>query len=79
LGFVLGMPMAFGLSLSEADPPGYRALYWGANGAASVCASVLATLLSLAFGIRATYLAGVLVYAVAAAAAARAFGASAER
>jgi hypothetical protein len=73
LGFVLGVPMAAGLALSASDPPGYRALYWGANGAASVCGSVLATMLSLSMGITATYFAGIAAYSVAAVAAVLAF------
>jgi hypothetical protein len=77
LGFVLGMPLAVGLALSASDPAGYRALYWGVNGATSVCGSVLAMLLSLAWGITATFAAGVVVYAICAAAARVAFPPSA--
>jgi hypothetical protein len=74
LGFVLGIPLASGLTLSAGDPQGYRALYWGVNGAASVCGSVLAVMLSLAWGITATFGAGLLAYAFCAGAARRAFG-----
>jgi len=73
LGFVLGMPLALGLALSAADPPGYRALYWGVNGAASVCGSVIATVLSLVFGITACCGVGVLAYVMSTVAATRAF------
>jgi len=73
LGVVLGMPLPLGLALSRDDPPGHRALYWGVNGAASVCGSVIATILSLAQGISATYGAGLLAYLMAALAAAAAF------
>ncbi len=62
LGFCLGMPLATGLALSASDPPGYRALYWGVNGAASVCGSVLATMLSLSWGMTATFGTGVIMY-----------------
>ena len=78
LGFVLGIPMATGLALSDADPPRYRALYWGTNGAASVCGSVLAMMLSLAFGIAATYALGILAYLLAALSASIAFRAASE-
>jgi SAM-dependent methyltransferase len=74
LGVLLGLPLATGLALSASDPPGYRALYWGVNGAASVCGSVLATMLSLAWGTAVTYGTGVLAYAVCLAVARRAFG-----
>jgi len=66
LGFVLGVPLATGLALSADDPPGYRALYWGVNGATSVCGSVLAMLLSLAWGISATFACGVMMYGICA-------------
>jgi len=64
LGLFLGMPLATGLALSADDPPGYRALYWGVNGAASVCGSVLATILSLAWGMAVTFGVGVAMYVV---------------
>lgn len=64
LGFCLGIPLATGLALSASDPPGYRALYWGVNGAASVCGSVLATMLSLAWGMAATFGVGVTMYVI---------------
>jgi hypothetical protein len=73
LGFVLGLPMPWGLALSASDDAGYRALYWGANGAASVCGSVLATMVSLTFGITFSYAVGVAAYLVSTAAAAVAF------
>lgn len=73
LGFVLGIPLASGLALSAGDDPGYRALYWGINGAASVCGSVLATILSLTFGITFTYGIGVAAYLVSILAALAAF------
>ena len=79
LGFVLGVPMAAGLALSAADPAGHRALYWGTNGAASVCGSVLATVLSLWFGISGAYAVGVWAYVVAGAVAVSAFAPESER
>lgn len=73
LGFFLGMPLATGLALSAGDPAGYRALYWGVNGAASVCGSVLATMLSLSWGVTATFGIGVGVYVLCLGAARMAF------
>jgi SAM-dependent methyltransferase len=76
LGFLLGMPLPLGLALSAGDPPGYRALYWGANGAASVCGSVVAMMLSLTCGILGTYLIGMAVYGLCTVIARRAFAAN---
>ncbi len=73
LGFVLGIPLATGLALSASDPLGHRALYWGVNGAASVCGSVVATIISLNFGITVSYAVGLLAYAMAAVASGFAF------
>jgi hypothetical protein len=73
LGFLLGMPLASGLALSAGDPDSYRALYWGVNGATSVCGSVLAMMVSLSLGITVTYGFGVLAYLLATGAAAVAF------
>ncbi|MBI3782375.1 MAG: hypothetical protein HY270_03130 [Deltaproteobacteria bacterium] len=73
LGFMLGMPLVLGLALSRNDRPGEQALYWGVNGAASVCGSILATFVSLTFGITAAYWAGIAAYAGAAALASHAW------
>jgi SAM-dependent methyltransferase len=76
LGFVLGVPMAAGLALSATDPAGHRALYWGTNGAASVCGSVAATMFSLALGVSGAYAIGLGAYLSAALAAVFAFRAA---
>ncbi|GIW41535.1 MAG: hypothetical protein KatS3mg076_2112 [Candidatus Binatia bacterium] len=73
LGFFLGIPLPAGLTVCAKDPAGYRALYWGANGAASVCGTVVATMSSLAFGITVTSFLGLGAYLVATLAALRAF------
>ncbi|HVM98433.1 MAG TPA: class I SAM-dependent methyltransferase [Candidatus Acidoferrales bacterium] len=66
LGFMLGMPLVSGLAVSSNDAREHQALYWGVNGAASVCGSVLATGIALLFGISCAYWSGMASYAVAA-------------
>ncbi len=68
LGFPMGMPFPLGMRRAEArGEQGSLAWLWGINGATSVCSSVLAIIIGLAFGITATFFAGVLSYAAAAA------------
>lgn len=64
--FLMGMAFPFGLRLVEDRHSSWKPWYWAANGAASVCGSVLAVFLALAFGIQAVVLLAAAVYAVAA-------------
>ncbi len=50
LGLLMGMPFPKGLTLLEQRAPTLVAWAWGVNGATSVVASILATLLALSFG-----------------------------
>jgi hypothetical protein len=63
LGFLMGMPFPIGMrtaTITHADPP--TAFFWGINGAASVCASVMGMVLSLFFGITFAFWVGVAAY-----------------
>jgi hypothetical protein len=54
LGFLLGFAFPTGMKLVEAVDPQPTPWFWGINGATGVLASVLAVMLSMAFGIRVT-------------------------
>ncbi len=62
LGMAMGMPFPLGLRWLDAHAPQAVPWAWGVNGAASVVASVLAALLSLAAGFRWVLIVGVLCY-----------------
>lgn len=68
MGLTMGMAFPLGMKWSLARAPSLGPWLWGVNGAASVCASVLAVALSMQMGISATYWAGVLCYVAAVAA-----------
>ena len=62
LGFLLGFAFPTGMRLVEAVDKEPAHWFWGINGATSVLASVLAVMLSMAFGIRFTLLLSSLCY-----------------
>jgi hypothetical protein len=66
LGFFMGMAFPIGMNLGNAS---FEKLllpwFWGINGAASVCASILALVVSLTFGISMTFWVGFACYLVA--------------
>lgn len=64
LGGVMGMAFPLGMRLAQESHPAAAPWLWGINGAASVCASVLAIAISLSQGITATWHAGILCYCV---------------
>lgn len=66
LGVVMGMAWPLGMKLASASVPDLVPWFWGVNGAMSVFASVSAVLVSLAFGIAATFWTGVVCYLAAA-------------
>ena len=68
LGLALGVPFATGMRAAGTLPAAPTSFLWGINGAASVCASVFAVVISLFFGITAAYWTGASAYVVAAAA-----------
>jgi SAM-dependent methyltransferase len=63
--FLMGMPFAIGMRTAARRPDAPTAFLWGINGAMSVCASVLAVVIALFFGIRAAYATGWAAYATA--------------
>ena len=66
-GFFMGMPFPMAMKLAETQRPGLAAWLWGINGAASICASVLAVMISSSRGISVAWWTGVAAYVVAAA------------
>jgi hypothetical protein len=65
-GFFMGMAFPLGMKAALAKAEGLAPWLWGVNGATSVCASVIAMLIALSFGIRAAFWSGFVCYAVAA-------------
>ena len=62
LAFVLGFGFPTGMKLVQAVDSGPTSWFWGMNGAAGVLASVLAVMLSLAYGIHVTLFAAAISY-----------------
>jgi len=65
LGFLMGMAFPLGMKSASRNQPHLMSWLWGINGATSVCASVLAMVISLYAGISAAFWTGVACYAVA--------------
>lgn len=65
LAFLMGMPFPLGVRALGEDREEMVPWVWGVNGATSVMASVLATLLAIGFGFRAVIFLGAAAYAVA--------------
>ncbi|MDR7099951.1 hypothetical protein J2X04_002332 [Lysobacter niabensis] len=66
LAFAMGMPFALGLSRLARTAPAFVPWAWGLNGCASVIAAILAVLLAMACGLRATLLIALALYLFAA-------------
>jgi hypothetical protein len=64
MGLFMGMMFPIGAALASVRQAHLLPWYWGINGAASVFASVLAVVLSLQYGIAASYWLGVVCYGV---------------
>ncbi len=64
-GFFMGMAFPIGMRRALRESPDLAPWLWGINGAASVCASVLAVVIALGAGISAALWTGVACYAVA--------------
>jgi predicted membrane-bound spermidine synthase len=62
MGFVMGMAFPVGMRLAARGSSRLTPWLWGINGASSVLASVLAVAIAMAFGISASYWAGVASY-----------------
>jgi hypothetical protein len=67
-GFFMGIALPTGMRVATDSAPGLIPWLWGVNGATSVFGSVLAAAVALAYGISASYWAGVVCYALAVAA-----------
>ncbi|MGH9259393.1 MAG: hypothetical protein ACRD08_05745 [Acidimicrobiales bacterium] len=65
LALVMGMPFAVGMRAAAGVDNAPTAFLWGINGAASVCASVLAVVIALFFGIAAAFWSGAVMYGLA--------------
>lgn len=65
-GLLMGMAFPLAMTVASRTQPGLAAWFWGINGAASVCASVIAVAIATSLGIAAAWWAGVACYAVAA-------------
>jgi hypothetical protein len=65
LGLLMGVPFVGGLRRVEGRAPGLTPWVWAVNGSASVVGSILATLLALSWGYRATLAVAAACYALA--------------
>ncbi len=65
LGFFMGMCFPIGMQLANQQAPHLTAWLWGINGATSVCASVLAIVIAINFGIAASFWTGTICYLLA--------------
>jgi hypothetical protein len=68
LGFFMGMAFPIGMGRALAEAPVLAPWLWAVNGSASVCASVLAVVIALGWGISAAFWSGAICYAGALAA-----------
>ena len=68
IGFLMGMPFPIGMKMASLRPSAPTAFLWGINGAMSVCASVVAVVIAMSWGISTAFWAGCVCYAVALAA-----------
>ncbi len=66
MAFAMGMPFPLGLARLARTAPAFVPWAWGLNGCASVLAAILALLLAMAFGLRATLLIALVLYVFAA-------------
>jgi spermidine synthase len=65
IGFCMGMAFPLGMRLALGRAPQLAPWFWGVNGAASVCASVLAVVIAIGAGISAAFWTGTACYVVA--------------
>jgi hypothetical protein len=66
-GYFMGMVFPMAMKMAEARRPKLMAWLWGINGAASICAAVLAVVISSSQGISVAWWTGVATYMLAAA------------
>lgn len=65
IGTMLGMPFPTGFSMIPKEKKELAPWLWGVNGAASVVSSVLAVVISIFYGISATFFTGIFFYVLA--------------
>lgn len=65
IGLFMGMCVPLGLQLAYGKSPAITPWLWGINGATSVCASVLTVVVSINYGLSASYWTGAACYLVA--------------
>jgi hypothetical protein len=65
-GYFMGMAFPMAMKMAETRRPSLMAWLWGINGAASICAAVLAVVISSSQGISAAWWTGTATYLVAA-------------
>jgi hypothetical protein len=65
LGLFMGMAFPLGMKLAARDSSALTPWLWGINGAASVCASVVAVVIAMTAGISASFWTGFACYAIA--------------
>ncbi len=65
IGFFMGMAFPIGMRRALREAPSIAPWLWGVNGAASVCASVLAVVIALGAGISAAFWTGTACYVIA--------------
>lgn len=64
-GLFMGMLFPIGMKMASGDREPIKPWLWGINGATSVCASVLAVVIAMSFGISTAFWCGVAFYIVA--------------
>ncbi|MFB0527348.1 MAG: hypothetical protein ACETVT_00545 [bacterium] len=65
LGMFMGMAFPLGMKMASIKFSFLTPWFWGVNGATSICASVIAVVISLGFGISATFWSSILCYIIA--------------
>jgi hypothetical protein len=65
IGFLMGMAFPLGMRIALQRAPHLAPWFWGVNGAASVCASVLAVVIAIGAGISAAFWTGTACYLAA--------------
>jgi predicted membrane-bound spermidine synthase len=65
LGFMMGMALPLGLKMSAGRFDALLPAFWGVNGAASICASILAMAIAMNAGISAAFWTGFCCYCIA--------------
>jgi MFS family permease len=63
-GFFMGMALPLGMLAANNKAPQLAPWLWGMNGATSVLGSVIATLVCVAMGVQATFIAGIICYVI---------------